>query len=175
MHGSSQTGPKPITIDAHTVVNAPEPATTLQHLNNLDACSPYQTPDVTRCVQVHFDAEFYPSSEDDVSSRPAKSLTPSPVATPESPFHSSRADAEIKFQVRQLLLEDHSPIILNSLRVDCISLRLSVFPLALAPHWQTRHETSPEPPRGPEHNPFAGATPSPLDCRGRRNSPPPSR
>ena len=66
-------------------VNAPEPTTTLQHLNNLDACSPYQTPDVTGCVQVHFDAEFYTSSEDDVSSRPAKSLTPSPVAAPESP------------------------------------------------------------------------------------------
>ena len=72
-----------ISINAHIVVNAPEPATTLQHLNNLDACSPYQTPDVTRCVQVHFDAEFHPSSEDDVSSQPAKSLTPSSVAAPE--------------------------------------------------------------------------------------------
>ena len=104
---------KPITIDAHIVVNAPEPATTLQHLNNLDACSPYQTPDVTRCVQVHFDAELYPSSEDDVSSRPAKSLTPSPVAAPETPLHSSRADTEIKFQVRQLLFEDHPPTFLR--------------------------------------------------------------
>ena len=52
---------QPISINAHIVVNAPEPATTLQHLNNLDACSPYQTPDATRCVRVHFDAEFYPS------------------------------------------------------------------------------------------------------------------
>ena len=41
---------QPISINAHIVVNAPEPATTLQHLNNLDACSPYQTPDATRCV-----------------------------------------------------------------------------------------------------------------------------
>ena len=39
--------------------------------------------DATRRVQVHFDAKFYASSEDGVSSRPAKSLTPSPVAAPE--------------------------------------------------------------------------------------------
>ena len=50
----------PISINAHIVVNAPEPATTLQHLNNLEACSSYQTPDATRCVQVHFDAAFSP-------------------------------------------------------------------------------------------------------------------
>ena len=130
---------KPITIDAHIVVNAPEPAITLQHLNNLGACSQYQTPDVTRCVQVHFDAEFCPSSEDDVSSRPAKkTLTPSPVAAPESPFHSSRADAEIKFQVRQLLIEDHSPIFLNSLQGGLhIHEALCLF-LGAGSHWQTR-------------------------------------
>ena len=138
---------QPISINAHIVVNAPEPATTLQHLNNLDACSPYQTPDATRCVQVHFDAVFYPSSEDNVSSRPAKSLTPSPVAAPESPFDSSRADAEIKFQVRQLLVEDHSPIFLNSLRGGLhIPEALRLF-LGAGSHWQTRHETSPDLPQ----------------------------
>ena len=60
-----------------------------------------------------------PSSEDDVLSRPAKeTMTPSSVAAPEqsgnipatgSPLHSSRADAEVKFQIRQLLVEEHSP------------------------------------------------------------------
>ena len=143
---------KPITIDAQIVVSAPEPATTLQHLNNLDACSPCQIPDVIRCVQVHFVAEFYPSSEDDVSSRPAKSMTPSPVAAPESPFHSSRADAEIKFQVRHV--EDHSPpIFLNSLQGGLhIPEALRLFLGAGS--------------CGPKHNPFAGPSPSPLDCQG---------
>ena len=125
---------QPISINARIVVNAPEPATTLQNLNNLDACSPHQTPDATRC-------------EDDVSSRPAKSLTPSPVAAPESPFHSSRADAEIKFQVRQLLVEDHSPIFLISLQGGLhVPEALRLF-LCAGSHWQTRHKTSPDLPQ----------------------------
>ena len=157
---------QPISINAHIVVNALEPPTTLVHLNDLDACSPYQTPDATKCVQVHFDPEFYTSSEDDVSSRPAKSLTPSPVAAPESPFHPSRADAEIKFQVRQLLVEDHSPIFLNSLQGGLhIPEALRLF-LGAGSHWQTRHQTSPDLSQlllqpllacGPKHIPLSGA------------------
>ena len=203
----------PTSINAHTVVNAPEPATTLQHLNSPEACSPYQTPDATRCVQVHFEAAFFsPGSEDDVhpvsQARPPQHLSNLETCTspyescntftliprfsprteedvigklvapnPEvlrrrrivdtitgrtsepphlycsgrdhhhhrSPFHSSGADTEVKFQVRQLLVKDHSPIFLNSLQGGLhIPESLRLF-LGAGSHWQTPQDVAKPP------------------------------
>ena len=59
----------------------------------------------------------------------------------------------------------------TAFRVDCISLRLSVFFLSLAPTGK-HHKASPDLPQlllqpllacGPKHIPFAGPSPSPLD------------
>ena len=120
-----------------------------------------------RCVQVHFDAELYSSPEDDVLSRPAKeTVTPSSVAAPEQFWehvllHTSRRRRNVPPQDHHSTLLERTQrsssrfasssfkSILHSFstafRVDFISLRLSVFFLALAPtgkHATGRRRTS---------------------------------
>ena len=105
-----------------------------------------------------------PSSEDDVLSRPAKASRRRRNVPPQD-HHSTllertqRSSSRFASSSLKSILHSFS----TAFRVDFISLRLSVFFLALAPtgkHATRRRRT------GPKHCPFAGPSPSPLDCEG---------